>query len=290
MPEPQLKSTVGLTKIKGENGKLIKLNDREYRIFVSFIREKFGVNLDGKRDLIESRLAYDIEKNGYNSFTNYIELLMANPTGVECQKMVGRITTNHTYFFREDEHFHHLQKLVIPELAKRLRTYELTIWSAASSSGQEVYSSAMVVDDAIKKMGLDWKWSILGSDISTNVLTKAKLGVYPVAEMEAIPKIYHSYCSIKSDKTTFEISPVLCKNISFRIQNLIEPFPYRNQFDVVFCRNVMIYFDNPTKEKLISALYQTIKPGGYLYVGTTESLGRRVQDFKYIAPAIYRKI
>lgn len=269
---------------------MIKLNDREYRIFVSFIREKFGINLDGKRDLIESRLAYDIERNGYNSFTSYIELLMANPAGVECQKMVNRITTNHTYFFREDEHFRHLQKIVIPELAKRCNTYDFNIWSAASSSGQEAYTAAMVTDGEIKKLKLNWSWSVVGSDISTNALSKAKLGVYPLSEMDAVPAAYRNYCDVKPDKTAFEISSELCKNTSFRMQNLVEPLPYKNQFDVVFCRNVMIYFDKPTREKLIASIYQTIKPGGYLYVGTTESIGRKIKDFKYIAPALYRKI
>lgn len=269
---------------------MIKLNEREYQIFIKFTKDKFGIDLEGKRELIESRLSYDIERNGYTSFSEYIELLMANPNGVECQKMVNRITTNHTYFFREDDHFHHLQKIVIPEIAKRNGLYNFNVWSAASSSGQEAYTAAMVIDDAIQKMHLNWNYSIMGSDISLNVLSKAKAGVYPAAELDAIPNVYHKYCKVNPDNYTFEVSERLKKNVSFKVQNLMEPFPYRDQFDIVFCRNVMIYFDKPTKEKLISNLYRTVKPGGYLYVGTTESIGRRINEFKYIAPAIYRKI
>nr|MCR4924960.1 methyltransferase domain-containing protein [Clostridiales bacterium] len=251
---------------------MIKLNDREYQTFINFTKSRFGIDLEGKRELIESRLSFDLERNGYTSFTKYIELIMAQPNGVECQKMLNKITTNHTYFFREDDHFHHLQKIVIPEIAKRNLSYSFNIWSAASSSGQEPYTAAMVVDDAIKKLRLNWTWSIIGSDISMNVLTKAKAGIYPANELEAIPSVYHQYCKVNNANYTFEVSNDLKRNMNFKIQNLMEPFPYKDQFDIVFCRNVMIYFDKPTREQLIANIYKTVKPGGYLYVGTTESI------------------
>ncbi|MCI1965348.1 MAG: protein-glutamate O-methyltransferase CheR [Oscillospiraceae bacterium] len=265
---------------------MIHLTDREFQELVDFIRTNFGINLSKKRLLIEARLFSVLAEKNVSSFTEYFNLIRGNSK--ELITMMNRLTTNHTYFMREPRHFEYLKNVILPELTENRRDKCLRIWSAGCSTGEEAYTAVMVMREWF---GLQsgWDYRLLATDISTRVLESAKHGVYSAESLRDLPAGWRSRYFHTQDGQTYLLSDEIKKEVIFRSLNLMNPFPFHRPFDLIFCRNVMIYFDQETKNKLIQKFYDILKPGGYLLIGHSETVQRDVVPFQYIEPSIYQR-
>jgi chemotaxis protein methyltransferase CheR len=265
---------------------MIRLTDQEFYELVNFIRTNFGINLEKKRLLIEARLFSVLAQKNISSFTQYFNLIRNNPD--ELNTMLNRLTTNHTYFMREPRHFEFLKEVILPELTKNNRDKCLRIWSAGCSTGEEAYTAVMVMKDWFGPV-TDWDYRILATDISTKVLQAAHTGVYSSAELSNLPAAWKMKYFQKKDEQTYVLSDEIKKEVIFRKFNLMDSFPFQRPFDLIFCRNVMIYFDQKTKNQLIQKFYNCLRPGGYLLIGHSETIQRDIVPFRYIEPSIYQK-
>ncbi|MBF0203868.1 MAG: chemotaxis protein CheR [Desulfamplus sp.] len=253
-----------------------------FRELGNFIHLQFGIKMpDGKRNMIESRLhkrLIHLDIKSYKEYCNYL----FSPEGIkkELPEFINQITTNKTDFFREPKHFTFLEENVLPEIARRNKagiTNKISLWSTACSRGHEPYTAAMIMQEFSRKNPeLSLNLSILATDISTRVLEVAKKAVYSHDEIEPVPIEFRKRYILRSKNRKQDIvrmSPELRKIVRFRGINLVSGnLQVREQMDIIFCRNVMIYFDKPTQEKLISNLCNHLKCGGYLFVGHSEVL------------------
>lgn len=267
----------------------MKMTAEEYDTLKGFMYHKFGINLEGKQLLIEGRLSPMLQKRGFTDFSNYIKLLFGDKTGAEESLVVSKLTTNYTYFLREQLHYDFMTDKVLPDMIAR-RQPEINIWSAACSSGEEPYSIAMVARDYLTKHKSAMRVKINASDISNNVLTLARDGRYSIDMISKLPKEWVAAFFSTQSNGRYRVTDEIKSYITFRNTNLMEPRAWpKVQYDIIFCRNVMIYFDRPTKQALTSNLFDTLKPGGYLFIGTSESLVGLQASFEYVKPAIYRR-
>jgi len=269
---------------------MIYIKDDEFNAITSYIKENFGVNLTNKRPLIEGRLSNYISDLGFDNYKDYFEYAKNDKVNDEMTMLINKLTTNHTYFFRENEHFEFYKDNVLPWVEKGLQTKDLRVWSAGCSSGQEPYTLAMITLEYLGANAGSWDHTILASDISNKVLNIAKNGIYTREELGEVPhswikKYFKSY-----DDTHFVVSDQLRKSVAFRNFNLLSPFSFKKPFHCIFCRNVMIYFDTPTKNGIINKFYDALQPGGYFMIGHSESLSACDHRFKYIKPSIYQKV
>lgn len=268
---------------------MIRLNDREFCEIVGYIRDNYGINLEKKQVLIECRMARELEKRGLTSFAQYMEQMRKDRTGEMAGEMVNRLTTNYTYFMREPAHFSILNNKILPELFENRKMGGCSIWNAGCSTGEEVYSIAMLIQDYGDRFERMPAVRILATDISAEVLRKAEKGIYPLKEMEDLPELWkRKYCTVE-DNHTFRVDEKLKYNIRFRRHNLMEMRPGPEKFDLILCRNVMIYFDRISREKLIKQLERCLSPGGYLLVGHAELLSREETRLEAVFPAVYKK-
>ena len=268
---------------------MIRLNDREFCEIVEYIRDNYGINLEKKQVLIECRMARELEKRGLTSFAQYMEQMRSDRTGEMAGEMVNRLTTNYTYFMREPAHFSILNDKILPELFESRNMGICNIWSAGCATGEEVYSMAMLIQEYREKCERMPGIRILATDISGEVLRKAERGVYPLKEMDDLPELWkRKYCTMKGSHT-FQVDEKLKYNIRFKRHNLMEAPPGPEKFDLILCRNVMIYFDRMSREKLIRQLEYCLNPGGYLLVGHAELLSREETRLETVFPAVYKK-
>jgi len=246
-----------------------------------------GIELKaGKEQLVQSRLSKRLSALQLKSFDEYFDLLEREPNGKEVVLMIDSITTNKTSFFREVEHFNFLRSEVYP----KFEGSSMRIWCAAASSGEEPYSIAIqLLEELPRIQSRDVK--ILATDISTKILARAREGIYTTESLQPISAAWRSKHFRATDQTatTWQVRPETAAMVKLARLNLMEPWPMRGPFDIIFCRNVMIYFDKKTQERLVQRFYDLIKPGGYLLVGHSESLTGAAHDFKYVQPATYRK-
>jgi chemotaxis protein methyltransferase CheR len=251
------------------------------------MKKNYGINLDKKRVLIEGRLAHTIQSRGFGSFKEFIDFAFADRTGKETMQLVNKLTTNHTFFMREPEHFEYLKSTVLPYLEQANKNKEIRIWCAASSTGQEPYTIMMTIDDYFSvKPG--WRVKMLATDLDTDVLNKAKAGVYEEDMLKDIPKPWlHRY--FKKVPEGYQVVDKIRNMIEFKQFNLMNPIPHTQPYDLVSCRNVMIYFEMDTKNALVERFYDVTKDGGYLYIGHAESVGKATR-FTYVKPAVYRRL
>lgn len=260
------------------------LSDSEFHRFRRYIHELAGIHLtDAKKALVSGRLGRRIRHYGLRSFGDYFELVRRDGAAEERQTMVDLLTTNETYFFREDKHFHLLAETLLPGY----RPGEVTAWSAACSSGEEAYTLAMVLAES-RGYG---RFSILGTDISTRVLTVAKRGVYPIDSARNVPPEYlRRFClkGVRSQAGNFVVEERLRRHVRFRHFNLNGAWEGLGRFDFIFLRNVMIYFDQETKRRLIERLTFHLEPGGYLFVGHSESLNGMAGRLHTVVPSVYQ--
>ncbi|MBS1141622.1 MAG: protein-glutamate O-methyltransferase CheR [Proteobacteria bacterium] len=263
------------------------ITDQEFALFQRLIYKIAGISLsDAKKVLLVGRLTRRLKQYDFATFSQYYRMLATGEHPEELQTMVDLLTTNETYFFREPKHFDFLRDEII---RKRTSPAPFRVWSAASSSGEEVYTLAMVLAENVQNS----PWEIVGSDISTQVLAKAATGHYSVARTEGIPPAFmRKYClkGVRSHAGTFLIVPELRKKIAFYQINLTNPIDAGiGDFEVIFLRNVMIYFDPETKAKVVHNLLPRLKPGGYLIIGHSETLTGITDRVEAIRPTIYRK-
>jgi len=262
------------------------ITDQEFALFQRLIYKIAGISLsDAKKVLLVGRLQKRLRHYQLDTFTQYYRMISSGNDPDELQTMVDLLTTNETYFFREPQHFAFLRDEI---LAKRRNPSKFRVWSAASSTGEEVYTLAMLLADHSETA-----WEVLGSDISTQVLAKAQRGHYPLSRNEGIPPdMLTRYClkGVRSQAGTFLISPALRKQVSFHHLNLTLPITEDiGKFEIIFLRNVMIYFDIDTKRKVIGNLLPHLLPGGHLIIGHSETLNGIESGLSQIRPTIYRK-
>ena len=266
------------------------LSDQEFELFRSFIKKRFGINLSNeKKSLVYSRLRAIVEAKQLSSFKEYYELLIADKDTQLMKEFVDRITTNHTFFMREKEHFDYLRSKVFPEIEQRhAGSKDIRLWCAACSSGEEAYTLQMLIQDYFGDKG--WNCEILATDISNTVLNKAYHGIYAKDSIAELPlewqkkyfKVYNADYMVAED--------ILKRNITFTRFNFIEDaFNFKKPFQVIFCRNAMIYFDTPTRSTLVNKFHLATETGGYLFIGQSESLGHSDTKYKYAIPAVYKK-
>lgn len=265
----------------------IALTEQEFAQFQSLIYRLAGISMaPTKKSLVSGRLAKRLHYYQLSSYGDYFKLVTSGRSPDELQMAIDLLTTNETYFFREPKHFDFLREKILPS-----HSYgrPLRVWSAASSSGQEPYSLAMTLAD-----GLNGKtWEMVASDISTRVLETARRGRYPIEQVEHIPKKYLTRFCLKgagASEGAFMIEPSLRKQIQFMQVNLNETLPQIGEFDLVFLRNVMIYFDNDTKRQVVLRIMQKMRSGAYLLIGHSESLNGIVDELDVVQPSIYRKV
>jgi chemotaxis protein methyltransferase CheR len=266
-----------------------ELKEREFEKIASIVYDHCRLNLrGGKKPLVEARLAKRLRALGMGTYKDYLALVEADEE--ELGMMITSLTTNHTKFFREPEHFEFLQKSFFPEVLEiGIRT--LRIWSAGCSSGEEPYSIAIEMRESLPDIGR-MDALVLATDISRKALRQASEGVYTVESVKNVPAALRNKYFSKSSAggELLEVKPVIKNLVRCRHLNLMDPWPMKKGFNIVFCRNVMIYFDKVTQQGLVGRFQRVIRPGGVLIVGHCESLAGMGQGFRCVSPTIYQKI
>lgn len=260
-----------------------QVTDGEFRLFQKIFHERFGLNLsDQKKLLLSGRLGRRIEDLGLPNFRAYFERISSDPD--EFQVAINRITTNETYFFREGHQFELLRSDVLSEASSG----KLKIWSAACSTGEEPYSIAMVMRDVLGDSG----WEILATDISTRVLDVARKGLYPMERASGIPvPLLKTFCLRGQGEFDGKllVGKAIREAVEFRQLNLLQIPQSLGEFDVVFLRNAIIYFDGPTKEQVLKTVCTHLRKGGWLFLGHSESLAGMDLPVSQVKPSIYRR-
>ena len=256
----------------------------------ALVYENSGISLkETKEAMVSARLAKRMRVLGIGTHRQYLQYLERDESGNEITRFLDVISTNVTSFFRESKHFDFLRTILTQWLSEGKT--RIRVWSAATSTGEEAISIAMTIRDVIGERLCDFK--ILATDISTGVLAKAQQGQYEQTQLENVPEAFRRrfFVPVKTPGGAgFQVREELMQHIVYRRLNLSRPpFPMRGQLDIVFCRNVMIYFDNAIRKNLVEEMYRQLLPGGYLFTGHAESLSSLNTDFAYIRPTIYQK-
>ena len=266
----------------------------EFEELAALIANHFGIKVgENKRTLVTGRIHPMMEKYGFATHRECLEAIKRDRSGELVSELANRISTNHTAFFREESHFAYLRETLLPELvAKKTKTgdLDLRIWCAACATGEEAYT---ILFTLLKFFGYDykrWRAGLLATDISAEALEKARLGIYSRQRIEAVPRDMVNMYFDQIDADTFEVKPDLREEVTFRRLNLNnETYPLKRPFDMIFCRNVMIYFSRTIRMRLLDRLHDWLVPGGVLFVGHSESLVGSHSGLEYIAPALYAR-
>lgn len=268
-------------------------SEEDFQIFTQLAYEHAGISLsDSKRNLVYSRLSRRLRALRLETFRDYYDHLAKDPSEVEF--FINSISTNHTKFFREVHHFEHFRANVAAPFARgiaRGATGRLRIWSAGCSTGEEPYTIALVLKSEIRDFR-DSDVRILATDIDTEVLAKAARAEFSAGALDELPESYHGYFSRKTGEgssSRLTMDGEICSLITFGHLNLMGSWPFQGMFDAIFCRNVMIYFDTPTKANLIKRFTQQLKPGGWLYIGHSESLIGAHPGLQLVGRTTYRR-
>jgi chemotaxis protein methyltransferase CheR len=264
----------------------IVITDHEFAHFQRFIYTAAGITLPAtKKTLVGGRLAKRVQQYRLGSYSEYFQLLTSGRAAEEVQTAIDLLTTNETSFFREPQHFELLHEVAV---AARNRTHTFRVWCAASSTGEEAYSIAMVLADCLEGR----PWEVVGSDISKRVLGRARDGHYIAERTQNVPRPYlHRFClkGVGAQEGTVLVDRALRGRVRFIQVNLNAPLPALGAFELIFLRNVMIYFNNDTKRRVVARVLSLLKPGGYFLIGHSETLGGLTTAVKQVAPSIYRK-
>ena len=261
----------------------MKLKKAEFKKIQRKIYDYCGINLhEGKQALVRARVMKRIRELGVRDFAHYLKYLENDSSGKEFLALVDVLTTNKTSFFRESRHFEFIVEHVLPEISGR----QVKWWSAGCSSGQEPVTCSIVIQEA----GINPRAvKILGTDISRDVIRTAKQGVYPAKDIESIrSKLVRNYFNKVSDRQ-YQIAQKVRDMITYGRLNLKKSWPLDGLFQVIMCRNVMIYFNRETQQELVHRFRQLLEPGGYLFLGHSESIASADRNFENIKPAVYRK-
>ncbi|MDR2763263.1 MAG: protein-glutamate O-methyltransferase CheR [Planctomycetaceae bacterium] len=272
---------------------MMHISDAEFHSIRDLVYQHFGIALtEQKKGLVVGRLQKILKQHKFNSFKEYYDHLVADKSKAAITELANQITTNHTFFFREIEHFDFFKSDVLPWMVnehKANRNNDLRIWCAAASSGEEPYT---IIITLLEHFGMDyknWNCGLLATDVSEKALVAALRGVYDQTRLQGVPTpIINKY--FKKNNDGYEIAEKVKKEVTLRKFNLMnETLPFKKPFDCIWCRNVMIYFDAPTKHALVNRMYKHTVNGGYLLIGHSETLARDQTPWKYIKPAVYRK-
>jgi len=263
---------------------MLPLSDSEFITIQKIISMEVGIDLQSsKKLLVQSRLLKRLLFYKLDNYLDYIRLVQIN--NAEKIEMINLITTNETYFFREIKHFEFLQKEIIP---KHPYGQLFRFWSAATSVGAEAYSAAMLLDQLMPK------WEVVGTDINTNVIKKARMGLYPESWADKIPtELRKKYClkGRRNYEGQFLVDRILTQNMSFKVNNLMKYNSEVGVFDVIFLRNVLIYFADDTRQMVIDNILKNLKIGGYLFISLTENLNMlKTPNLKNISNSVYQKL
>lgn len=266
------------------------ISDKEFMEISEYVKKTFGIKLTvEKKSLVHSRLQNVVEEGGYGSLPAYFEHMKRDKTGETLITFVDKITTNHTFFMREVEHFYYFRDTVLPFIKSEFGSQkDVRLWCSGCSSGEESYTLQMFLQDFFGNDG--WNTEMLATDISTKVLNQAIKGVYSDESIKVLDEKWQRNYFKKHDDTSSIVVDSIKKNITFRRLNLMDStFPFKKKFQTIFCRNVMIYFDTEDRDALVEKYYDMLEPGGYLFIGHAESLNQRNTRFTYVKPAVYRK-
>ena len=249
---------------------MLTLSDADFQRLYTYIKTNYGIDLSKKKSLIVSRLSNTLKAGGYTSFSQYIDDVISGRDKDMVTSMLNKLTTNYTYFLREENHFKYLWDTVLPMLSqKHARDKSLSIWSAGCSSGEEPYTISMYLKEFFGAQAGSWDTRILATDISQQILNTAQNPRYQEDSLSRLPGSWKQKYFVK-DGTSYRLADSIRQN-------------------VIFCRNVMIYFDQPTKDALVKRFYNATVPGGYLFIGHSEGLNKADCPYQYIMPAIYQK-
>ena len=263
------------------------ISDEDFRKLTNFIKAQYGITLQQKRQLVTSRLSSMLTEQGYTSFSEFVAQLLKEKDPQKIEQVLNRLTTNYTFFMRETEHFDFFTKVILPELVRKYQSKKsLAIWSAGCSSGEDPYTLSMYIKDYLGMQASQWDTRILATDISQKALAKAKKGVYEVPD--TVPESWRKKYFKKIEGSRYAVSPEIRNNVIFQTFNLMDPIKFRTKFDVIFCRNVMIYFDQPTKDALVRRFYDATVPGGYLMISHSENLSKDA-PYTTVAPSTFQK-
>ena len=269
------------------------LTDRQFNLISVLVKDLCGINLhEGKRELVRARLVKRLRELRIGSFAQYIDLIRSREGEVEILAMLDALSTNLTFFFRENDHFELLRQKAGPQMLERhADDRRIRIWSAGCSSGEEPYSIAIVMQQVLAgRGGFDVK--ILATDLSRRMLEIARHGIYSHERFRDTPPrtIAENFVCLQSQPhRRYQVEQSLRQMVTFARLNLMEAWPMRGPFDAIFCRNVMIYFDKPTQNRLVERLWDLLAPGGMLFIGHSESLSGVQHRFQYVQPTAYRK-
>ncbi|HEG42800.1 MAG TPA: hypothetical protein ENH94_02010 [Phycisphaerales bacterium] len=271
------------------------LSEKEFRTVSDLVYKHCGINLHtGKKELVRARLAKRLRLLKIRAFSEYIDYAINDPSGKEFTMLIDSLSTNLTSFFRESQHFDYLNRVFYPAMLQRksaAKDFRIRAWSAGCSSGEEPYTIAITLLDVLQGQGR-WDVKVLATDISTKVLGIAKRGIYEKKRVEPVsPQQKQKYLlHTKVDgQQCYEVSNALREVITFGQLNLMEQWPIQGPIDFIFCRNVMIYFDKQTQQRLVGRYWDLLDSGGVLFTGHSESLTGIEHKFKYVQPTIYAK-
>lgn len=263
--------------------------------YAAIVAREFGIQLPpAKQALLESRLYRLFCEGGpaaaYGDAAGFLRALRQDRSGKLLKLLAEAITTHHTFFLREADHFRYYRDAVLPWLAQNVRDGDIRTWCAACSTGQEAYTLAMLLEDFFGLRGGNWEKTLLATDLSQEVLAFAQQGIYATATLAELPEHWRRAYFHSVDAAHAQVIERLRQQVLYRQFNLMrEQFPFRRPFQVIFCRNVMIYFDAPTRNRLVRHFYDFLVPGGYLFVGHAEVVDRQAAPFEYVLPSVYRR-
>jgi chemotaxis protein methyltransferase CheR len=263
------------------------LRAAEFEEIRTFAKQRFGLDLrHGKEDLVSARLARAVRQGRFRSYREYLDSVQTDKSGDALTALINALTTNHTSFYREPLHFEFLAGTLLPHMRP---ASGLRIWSAACSTGEEPYSIACSVAQAWNRQVSGLR--ILATDISTRVLDAARAATYSKSSLAAapLPWVSNFFSRAGAPEGMLRVQPDIAAAVRFQRLNLVEPLPFTERFHVIFCRNVMIYFDKPTQEMLVRRLAERLEPEGHLFVGHSESLAGVNHPLTYVRPAVYRR-
>ncbi len=270
---------------------MLTITDKEFRKLTEYIKTNYGIHLkEEKKSLIIGRLHNVLAKRNFKNFSEYYDYIVSDKTGEAVETLINRISTNHTFYMREVDHFYYFRDKVLPYLASVMKGKDLRIWSAGCSTGEEPYTLAMIINEYFGKEKLFWDTKVLATDISSKVLEEASNGIYSNEEIATLPPQWRLNYFKKINNEKSVLIDRIRNEVIYRKFNLMEDvFPFKRKFHVIFCRNVMIYFDDKTRSELVQKFYDMTEYGGFLFIGHSESLNRQTTKYKYEMPAVYRK-
>ena len=267
---------------------MLHISQEDFEKLTTFIKKNYGLDLSEKKVLIESRLSNYIMDSGYCSFEEYLPTLYNDYMGNEIANLINRLTTNYTYFMREHKHYEHFVNVFLPYAEKNIRNHDICIWSAGCSFGNEPYNLAICLEEYFGFRHKIWDSKILATDISFNALRMAKRGVFTEKAVSELPELWKMKYFDRQPNSTYQVKDEIRNNVVFKYHNLMEEINFKKKFDLIVCRNVMIYFDEDTKRNLIKRFFEVTDEGGYLYIGHAESMPKDT-GYEYVKPAIFRK-